>query len=82
MAMPRATLLKLKYNRGMAVKKTDYKTLSAQLDDIVEQIQSGEMDIEVATVAYEKGMAIIKQLESHLKLAENKITKIQKQFGG
>ncbi len=65
----------------MTVKKTDYKTLSAQLDDIVEQIQSGDMDIESATAAYEKGMVIIEQLESQLKLAENKITKIKKQFG-
>ena len=65
----------------MAVKKTDYKTLSAQLDEIVEQIQNGEMDIESATAAYEKGMVIIGQLESQLKLAENKITKIKKQFG-
>ena len=79
--MPEATLPKLKYNRDMTVKKTDYKTLSAQLDDIVEQIQSGDMDIESATAAYEKGMVIIEQLESQLKLAENKITKIKKQFG-
>ena len=71
----------MKYNRDMTVKKTDYKTLSAQLDDIVEQIQSGDMDIESATAAYEKGMVIIEQLESQLKLAENKITKIKKQFG-
>ncbi len=81
MAMPGATLLKLKYNRFMTVNKTNYKTLSSQLDDIVEQIQSGEMDIESATAAYEKGMVIIDQLESQLKLVKNKITKIKKQFG-
>lgn len=79
--MLEATLLKLKYNRFMTTKNIDYKTLSTQLDDIIEQIQSGEMDIDSAVSAFEKGMAIIEKLESQLGLAENKIAKIKKQFG-
>lgn len=79
--MLEATLLKLKYNRFMTTKNIDHKTLSTQLDDIIEQIQSGEMDIDSAVSAFEKGMAIIEKLESQLELAENKIAKIKKQFG-
>jgi exodeoxyribonuclease VII small subunit len=61
----------------MAVKKTDYKELSGELDEILSRLQSADLDIDEAVKAYERGMAIAKELEDYLKTAENKIVKIK-----
>jgi exodeoxyribonuclease VII small subunit len=61
----------------MAVKKTDYKKLSGELDEILSRLQSADLDIDEAVKAYERGMAIAKELEDYLKTAENKIIKIK-----
>ncbi len=61
----------------MATKKTDYQALSQELDEILAQLQTAELDIDEAVKAYERGVAIAKELEIYLKSAENKITKIK-----
>ncbi len=61
----------------MATKKTDYQSLSRELDEILAKLQSVDLDIDEAVKAYERGMTIAKELESYLKTAENKITKIK-----
>lgn len=58
-------------------KEVDYKTLSAELDEILQKLQSGELSIDDALPAYERGVALIKQLEKQLSTAENKITELQ-----
>ncbi len=65
----------------MATKKTDsYLELSQELDEIVLQLQAENIDIEQAVKNYERGMAIISELEKQLKSAENKVKKIKLQF--
>ena len=59
-------------------KEIDYKTLSAELDEILIKLQSTDLDVDEAVKAYERGMAIAKELEAYLKQAENKIKKIRK----
>lgn len=61
----------------MAGKKTDYKSLSTELDDILARLQSAELNVDEAVDLYERGMKIAKELEAYLKEAENKVTKIK-----
>jgi len=61
----------------MAKESTDYKSLSAELDAIIESMQTADLDIEEAVAQYERGMKIIEQLEIHLKTAENRVTKVK-----
>jgi exodeoxyribonuclease VII small subunit len=62
----------------MSAKKIDYKELSAELDEVLAKLQSAtDLDVDEAVKAYERGMEIAKELESYLKEAENKVTKIK-----
>ena len=61
----------------MTSQKTDYRKLNAELEQIVNQLQSGELSIDEAAKAYEQGMKLVKQLESYLKTAENHISELQ-----
>lgn len=61
----------------MASKKTDYKTLSTELDEILSKLQSAELNVDEAVDLYERGMKIAKQLEAYLKEAENKVAKVK-----
>ncbi len=58
----------------------DYKTLSTELDTIMDKLQSSDVDIDDAVRLYERGMTIVKQLETYLKTAENKVTKLKASF--
>lgn len=61
----------------MATKKVDYRKLNDELDDILERLQSGELSIDEAVPAYERGMQLVKELEAYLQSAENRITEVQ-----
>lgn len=61
----------------MAEKNIDYKTLNAELDELMTQLQSDDLDVDEALKLYERGMTITKQLESYLKKAENTIQKVK-----
>jgi exodeoxyribonuclease VII small subunit len=65
----------------MTQKKLDYQTLSNELDSILVALQQGELDVDVATKQYERGLELIKLLETYLKDAENTVTKLKAQFG-
>jgi exodeoxyribonuclease VII small subunit len=65
----------------MANKQLDYKALQAELDDIMQSLQHDDIDIDMATKSYERGMEIITQLEAYLETAENKVQKLRVQFG-
>jgi exodeoxyribonuclease VII small subunit len=62
----------------MATKPT-YQQLSRDLDAILAQLQSGDLDIDEALIAYDKGQKIIAQLQAHLDAAENKVKKVSPQ---
>lgn len=57
-------------------KRTDYKALHEELDTLLDQLQTGELSIEEALKAYERGQAIIVELQKYLKQAENKVRKL------
>ncbi len=60
----------------MPAKKPDYKQLSEELDSILAQLQAAGLDVDKAVALYERGIAITKQIETYLKQAENKITRL------
>lgn len=61
-------------------KKINYSSLSKELDQILNKIQSDDLDIDESVELYEKGMAVVKKLEEYLKTTENKIIKIKSNF--
>jgi exodeoxyribonuclease VII small subunit len=63
----------------MASKTTDYTKLSAELEQLIDNLQSGNLRIDEALKAYERGQSILKQLQVYLQTAENKVKKITSQ---
>ena len=61
-------------------KKIDYQTLSAELDAIMAELQKDNLDVDDALKHYERGLELVKQLESYLTTAENKITELKATF--
>jgi exodeoxyribonuclease VII small subunit len=64
----------------MPQKQPSYQELNNELESVLAQLQSGDLDIDEATKAYEQGMKLIQQLETYVKEAENKITKVKASF--
>jgi exodeoxyribonuclease VII small subunit len=60
----------------MANNTVDYRALSAELETIMLALQQDDLDVDVAMKNYERGLAVISQLETYLKTAETKITKL------
>ena len=60
-------------------KKT-YRQLSAELAEIMEWFESGEVDLDEAIEKYKQAMELIEELEGYLKKAENEIKKITANF--
>lgn len=65
----------------MAQKKAaSYQEMNKELESLLSDLQSSDMDIDEALKAYERGMELVKELETYLKTTENKIIKIKTQF--
>lgn len=58
------------------VNTEDYHSLSTRLDEVLTQIQSADVSVDEAVLLYKEGMELVAALESYLKDAELKITKI------
>ncbi|MES2971502.1 MAG: exodeoxyribonuclease VII small subunit [Patescibacteria group bacterium] len=61
----------------MATKKL-YRELQAELDEVLEEMQSAELDIDKALDLYKKGQKLIAQLEDYLHNAKNEIEHLKK----
>ena len=59
----------------MGVKK-DYSDMQNELNEIVNDLQSGNIDVDDAMKKYDRGQELVKEISEYLKNAENKITKI------
>lgn len=66
----------------MTNKQPDYRNLSAELEAILAKLQSGELTIDEALPAYERGMVLVKELESYLKTAENQVKQLKTKLEG
>ena len=58
-------------------KVSDYKSLNAELDELLASLQSADLDVDEAVKLYERGAVLTKELEVHLKTAKNKVSKIK-----
>ena len=58
----------------MAKDKQDYRTMMAELQDILAAMQSDDLDVDEALRQYERGQQLIAELTQYLAVAENKIT--------
>jgi exodeoxyribonuclease VII small subunit len=54
----------------------NFETALAELEDIVEKLESGKVDLEASIAIYERGEALKKHCERLLKDAESRIEKI------
>ncbi len=61
----------------MGVKK-DYSDMQNELNEIVNDLQRGNIDVDDAMKKYDRGQELVKEISEYLKNAENKITKINK----
>ncbi|HVS58261.1 MAG TPA: exodeoxyribonuclease VII small subunit [Candidatus Saccharimonadales bacterium] len=61
------------------VAKT-YREMSAELDEILADLQQGDLDIEDAIKRYQRGMELVDAMEGYLKNAETKITELKARF--
>lgn len=64
----------------MTSKKIDYQKLQSELNDIMRQLQSEDINVDEAIKRYERGLAIVKQLEAYLSQAENRVREIKTKF--
>ena len=60
---------------------SSYQELTDNLNEILSELQSGELPLDKAITQYEEGMKLIKDMQTQLKTAENKITKIKSTYG-
>ncbi len=63
-------------------KKINYQVLSAELDQLMTELQRDDLDVDEALKHYERGLVIVEQLETYLKTAENTVTKLKSKFSG
>jgi len=64
----------------MAGKKSPYKDLNQELEEILAKLQSQDLDIDEAIKIYERATVVIKELEDYIKTAGNKVKKIKAGF--
>ncbi len=61
----------------MAAKTSSYQEMNAELAEILLDLQQENVDVDQAMQKYERGLALVTELEKYLKTAENKITKLK-----
>ncbi len=57
----------------MAKKTVSFEKSLQELESLVKQIDSGELELEAALAAFEKGVALIRDCQSALTTAEKKV---------
>ncbi len=55
-----------------------YEKMYAELEVIIESLQSGELSLDEAVKSYERSKVLVAKLEHLLENAQNKISKIKK----
>jgi exodeoxyribonuclease VII small subunit len=58
-----------------------YQVLRAELDTVIARLQDPAGDVDDAVALYEQAMQLTRKLEKHLEAAENRIKKVQVDFG-
>jgi exodeoxyribonuclease VII small subunit len=61
----------------MAKKVKNYKELTEQLEEVLNELESGELSVEESMKKYEEGVSLTKELLQILEKAEAKVKMIQ-----
>jgi exodeoxyribonuclease VII small subunit len=61
----------------MAAPKDNYQDLSQKLDDVLDKLQSEDLDVDTAISLYEQGLNLVAELEKRLETAENKVRELK-----
>ena len=65
----------------MAVKKQSYEGNIAQIDEILEKLESEELSLDDSISEYEKAIKLIKDSEKLLEVGEGKVMKVLEKNG-
>lgn len=65
----------------MAVKKQSYEENIAQIDEILEKLESEELSLDDSISEYEKAIKLIKDSEKLLEIGEGKVMKVLEKNG-
>ncbi len=65
----------------MAKKKFNFETALAELEDIVEQLETGELSLDESLAAFEKGIALTRECQQTLQQAEQKVAILMQKNG-
>lgn len=63
-------------------KAFDFGKAYQELEKIVEEFESREIDLEKDLPKFERGLRLAAELQKRLKEAENKVVDVEKKFGG
>ena len=64
------------------VEEMTFREASAELDDIIRQIESNTLELEDTLKAYERGVALIASLQKRLSEAEQKVDVLMGELSG
>lgn len=64
----------------MATSTKSYQQMNDKLAELMAWFESEQVDLDLAVAKYEETMELIKQMQRHLKTAENKVKKISAKF--
>ncbi len=67
----------------MTKKKEQFNFAKAysELEKIVQEFESREIDLEKDLPKFERGMELAQQLQKNLKMMENKVMEVEKRYG-
>jgi exodeoxyribonuclease VII small subunit len=60
--------------------KRSYRTIKGELDEVMRNLQSEELDVDEAIELFNKGHLLLKELEDYLNSAENTVKQIKAKF--
>ena len=58
--------------------KASYKSMNEELEELLAQIQIGDIDLDEAIKKYKNALAIVEKMEEYLKNAKAEVKKIEK----
>jgi exodeoxyribonuclease VII small subunit len=62
-------------------KKIDFEGSLAQLEELVEQLEAGDLSLEKSMDAFEKGVKLTRECQQALKAAEQKVQLLMEKNG-
>jgi exodeoxyribonuclease VII small subunit len=60
--------------------QTNYQALKTELEGVMDKLQAEDLDVDEALILYQRGLELVKQLDSYLKTAENTVHELKARF--